>query len=218
MKKFIRRLRDGYVAFVEKQGFPVIVTVCVAVITATALWTGQREEAWVAPTPPVAGDVSAAQLLQQSLRDAVTASPAPTAAPRVGLSPLETTTVLRPFSAEIMTCSSVTGIWAVHDAVDLQAGRGDQVRAMGDGIVSAAGEDKLQGVWLRIDHGNGVEALYAGMAMSGAYAAGDKVQAGDVIGFAGSGPLDETDLAAHLHLRVTQDGHAIDPCTLWEKE
>ena len=60
MRAFFHRLTDGYIRFVEKQGFPIIVTLCVAVITATALWTSQREDPYVSPTPPVVDNISAA--------------------------------------------------------------------------------------------------------------------------------------------------------------
>ena len=215
MKTVFRRIRDGYVRFVEQQGFPIIVTVCVAVITAAALWTNQREEAWAAPTPPVNQDVSAAQLLQQSLQEAATATPAPTGAPQSWAPPVTDADILRPFSADTMAQSGVTGVWRIHDAVDLQADAGEKIFAMSDGLVVDAGEDPLQGVWLLIDHGDGIQALYAGMAMGAAYIPGDRVQTGDTIGFAGNGMLEETDLGPHLHLRVTHNGSAIDPAGLW---
>lgn len=214
MRSAFQRVRDGYVRFVEKQGFAIIAVVCVAVITATAIWT-DRQDTYVAPTPPAAGDVSAAQLMQQPLRDAATATPAPSAASQAWTPPLADTAILRPFSTSGMIKSGVTGIWAIHDAVDLSASRGDRVCAIADGTVRSTGDDELLGVWLLIDHNDGVEALYAGLAAAGAYIAGDKVRAGDTIGFAGGGPLDETDLAPHLHLRVTQNGQAIDPALLW---
>lgn len=211
-----KRLVDGYVKFVEKQGFPIIVTVCVAVITATALWTRQNQEAYVSPTPPVSEDVSAAQLMQQTLQQAATPSPAPTEAPRLWQPPLAEYTILREYDSQAMVQSGVTGVWAIHDGLDLQSSRGAKVLAMADGVVLDGGSNQLQGVWLLIDHGDGVEALYTGMALNNDYRAGDQVRAGDVIGFVGAGPLDESDLGPHLHLRVTKDGHSIDPATLWE--
>ncbi len=213
--KVFSRLKNGYVRFVEKQGFPIIVTVCVAIITATALWTGQhQEDKWVAPTPPPTQDISAAQMIQQSLRQ-MTAAPASTTAPRQWASPLEQAEVLRGFSADCMVQSGLTGIWAIHDAVDLAAVRGGKVRAISDGAVTEHGQDELLGAWLRIDHGDGMEAFYAGMALGGAFLTGDDVRIGDVIGYVGSGLLDESDLPPHLHLRVTRDGTAIDPLSLW---
>lgn len=214
MKSAFLKFRDAYIQFAEKQGFPIIVTVCVAIITATAFWTRRSEAPYVAPTPPVQTDVSAAQLLQQSLRDAATPTPAPTAEPRTWTAPLEECTVLQGFSTETMV-QYTGGLWAVHAAVDLQADKGAQVHALADGVVLAAGSDPLQGVWLRIDHGDGVEALYAGLALAGAYLPGDKVRTGDTIGYAGSGMATESALGDHLHLQVTRDGAPVDPVSLW---
>lgn len=214
MKALFRKLRSGYIHFVEKQGFPLIITICVAVITATAVWTEHRDDGYVSPTPPVVDNVSAAQLIQQTLRDASTPSPSPTPATTPWSAPLDTFSVVRTFSQDVMTQSGLTGVWTIHDAVDLGCKRGDKVYALADGVVLARGEDQLLGVWLLVDHGS-VEALYAGMALAGAYIAGDDVRQGATIGFAGNGVLDETDLGPHLHLRVTKDGTAIDPVVLW---
>lgn len=210
------QLKNRYIRFAEKQGFAIITVVCVGVITATAVWSRQ-EEVYVAPTPPVSQDVSAARLQQQSLRDAATPSPAPVEPQITWTPPLDETRLLRAFDADTMQQSGVTGIWAVHDSVDLEAAPGQKVYAIGDGVVLSVGQDALQGAWLLIDHGNGVEALYSGLAMTGAYLADDKVFGGDVIGYAGSGPLEESDLAPHLHLHVTQNGQAIDPFDLWNE-
>ncbi len=218
MKKHFRRFREGYVRFVERQGFPIIVTVCVAVITATALWTGSREEVYVSPTPPAVQDISAAQLMQQSLRQAATSTPAPTPEPIRWQPPLETVTVLCAFSSDEMVQRTASGVWAIHDAVDLKAAQGDKILAIGDGLVTDSGRDRLLGVWMRIDHGGGLEALYAGMALPGAFLPGDDVCMGETIGFAGSGMLDERDLGPHLHLRITRNGMAVDPLTLWAEQ
>ena len=215
MKSSFRSLKDRYVRFVEKQGFAIIAVVCVAIITGTAVWTDRRDAPYVAPTPPVSDDVSAAQLLQQTLREAATATPAPTQTPQPWRPPLDQAEVVRPYGTDSMVQSGVTGIWAVHDAVDLFASPGSKVYAMADGVVTASGEDQLLGVWLLIDHGNATEALYAGLALPAAYIAGDKVRCGDMIGFTGVGPLDETDIQPHLHLRVTENGRPINPLTLW---
>lgn len=216
MKALFIKLRDDYIRFVEKQGFPIIVTLCVAVITVTALWTADQEENYVSPTPPVVEHVSAAQLLQQSLRDAATPTPAPTTAPRRWCTPLDTLEVIRPFDAARME-QGASGIWAIHDAVDLKAVSGAKVYAIADGEVTAAGSDKLHGAWITIDHGDGYEARYAGMALLCDYIPGDEVRMGDTIGFVGNGMLDEASIGPHLHLRVTKEGQAVDPCTLWDK-
>lgn len=67
----------------EQWTFLLMALLCVSVIVGTALWTRQAEFARVTPTPPVSSDISAAQLLQQSLDSAQTATPAPTTAPTI---------------------------------------------------------------------------------------------------------------------------------------
>lgn len=215
MKGLFRRLRDGYARFVDKQGFPIIITVCAGVITATALWTVRDKDTYVSPAPPVVDHVSAAQLIQQSLRTMSTAEPAPTDTPNRCCPPLENIDIIRGFSAQEFHQGSTTGIWMIHDAVDLSCNPGDKVSAMSDGLMIDSGKDNQHGVWVSVDHGDGIQALYSGMALMGAYIPGDQVKAGATLGFAGKGPLDEQDMAPHLHLRVTKDGRAIDPTTLW---
>ena len=143
-----------------------------------------------------------------------TGSPTPTATPVIWRAPLEKVTALRSFDATRLQQSAVTGVWQLHDAVDLAADTGDLVAAMGDGVVLDCGEEGVRGAWAVIDHGHGVIAEYAGMSLLSALREGDPVQAGQTIGFAGSGMIDETDLPSHLHLRVTRDGQAIDPLLL----
>ena len=210
-----KQFAQGYQRFVEKQGFPIIMTVCIAVIVFSAVWSGRMETTMPSPTPPVDQAQSAAQLQQQSLADALTPSPTPTATPVVWRAPLEKITVLRSFNASRMQQSAVTGVWQLHDAVDLAADTGALVCAMGDGVVLACGEEGVKGAWAMIGHGGGVTAEYAGMSLLSALREGDTVRAGQTIGFAGSGMLDETDLQSHLHLRVTRDGQAVDPLLLF---
>ena len=115
----------------EQWTFLLMALLCVSVIVGTALWTRQAEFARVTPTPPVSGDISAAQLLQQSLDSAQTATPAPTVSPTVRsvTTPLESMTLLRPFDNTRMRQSSATGLWALHDAADYAGAEGAKVSA-----------------------------------------------------------------------------------------
>jgi len=216
MKAFVEHIRKAYVTLIEKQGFPLVVTACICVITATALWTKPSAAPEAAPAPSAAMDISAAQLQQQSLRTMTTPTSLPTDPPKLYAPPLTAYSLLTPFNASVMQHSSVTGIWSIHDAADLQASPGIAVLAIADGTIITFGQDKLLGGWVRIDHGEGVEALYAGMAEVGSFGDGDCVHAGEKIGSVGNGPLAESDLPPHLHLRVTKDGSAVDPLSLWE--
>jgi len=203
-----------YVRFVEGQGFMIILAVCVAVIAGTALWTNQAEQLPPAPTSPAMDATAAARQLQESLRDVATPTPAPTEAPQLWQSPLESVSVLRQFSGARLAPSGVTGLWQLHDALDLRCETGQIIRAMADGTVLSVSAKGLMGACVTIDHGQGVTAQYAGMELHAGLRVGDPITAGQTIGFGGNGVMDESDLPPHLHLRVTKDGQAIDPLTL----
>ncbi len=214
--KRIGKVWAEIIRFTEKQGFPIMVTLCVAIITATALWTGRNDASETAPPPAETGHVSAAQLMQQSLKDATTPTPAPTAAALTWQTPIEGASLLRGFDANRMVQGGVTGLWAIHDAVDLAATEGQTVRAMANGVVCGMGEDRLRGGWVRIEHADGYAAEYSGVKATQNITIGRQIAMGQPIGTLADGPLDEQDLGPHLHLRVTKDGLAVDPTVLLE--
>ena len=215
MHKRAACLWRGISSFAEKQGFPIIITVCVAIITASAVWASPAEDAYVSPTPPVNQAISAAQLLQESLRSVATTTPTPTPEPAKWQPPLEEMSILQPYNDSRLVQNDATGVWQTHAGLDLSAKQGTPVHAMADGVVLASGQDTLKGAWLRIDHGE-IDALYAGMIISGDYIAGDKVDMGDTLGYVGNGLMGESALAPHLHIETTRNGAMLDPSSLFE--
>lgn len=212
----VKRFRKWFVDFVDGKGFAVIVTACVAVITGTAIWAGSDHSAPVMPTPPVSGEQSAASLLQESLRNAATPTPLPTVSVILWQSPLPEISTLRGFSDTALVQSGVTGLWSLHEGIDLRAELGAPVTAIADGNVNASGEDVLDGVWAEITHPGGYSVRYAGLSMLAAIQPGDRVRAGQTIGFIGNGVIGESDLGPHLHLEISHDGKPVDPMTILE--
>ncbi len=150
--------------------------------------------------------IGAASLaLQPALAWAVAAAPAsmlaaPATAPALWRNPLDS--------------MRVTGFFGVvrqmtpqgHRGIDLGARRGTPVHAAADGIASVS-EDARLGKTVRIDHGAGVESLYAHLDRV-TLTTGMAVTAGQAIGTVGA-----TGLATgpHLHFEVTRDGRLQDP-------
>lgn len=218
MKNRWQAWKTGYEEFVEKRGFFLIIGTCVAIIAASAMLSGHTTlTASVAPTLPPRTAQSAAELMQESLAEAIAATPAPTTIRKEWTQPLEELIVLRAFDDARLQRSEVTGIWALHDAVDLKADTGAPVRAITDGIVTAISKKGVLGASIVIDHGQGLCAAYAGMQLLAGLEAGDPVASGQILGFIGGGLVDETDLAPHLHLRVTRDGRSIDPMVILQQ-
>lgn len=118
----------------------------------------------------------------------------------------------------------------IHLGIDLGASPGEPVAAMAPGTVTFAGVDlrerglaqmpSLQaeqvsaaelgprGLFVRVNHGDGVETLYVHLA-SYRVRAGQRLERGQQLGVVGRSGVHASD--AHLHLGVFVDGLPIDP-------
>ena len=94
-----------------------------------------------------------------------------------------------------------------HSGRDIAADEGTDIRAVYDGEVIAVGVGESSGNYIKIDHGNGLVALYC--HCSAVYAEeGDLVRKGDTIAAVG-----QTGAATgpHLHFETRVDGELRDP-------
>ena len=137
-------------------------------------------------------------------------TPVVAAPPSLIVTPVEGETVAA-FSADELQYDATMGDWRTHDGIDIQAPEGTQVLAAEAGTVQSVYEDNLMGTVVVIDHGDGVQTLYASLEADPAVEAGDEVTAGQVIGTVGSTAAAEADRGAHLHFSVTQNGEPTDP-------
>lgn len=210
-KKAARRYSD----FVNNHGFSVITIICIAVITATAVWTNRDHSIpYAAPTPPVLQDVSAAQLMQESLDSASTPVHTQTPAPPEWSRPLDVMIVLRDFDDQQLHYSQDTGIWQVHDGIDLKTEPGDKIYAMGSGVVGMIDDSETGCISVTVEHADGYAVVYKGLTALSAIRSGDRVHAGQTLGFAGSAAPCESALGSHLHLTVQRHSVSVDPLLL----
>lgn len=209
-----KRIRDQYVRFAEGKGFALTITLCIAVITASAVWTGREAQSLPTPTPPVGRELSASALDQDSLADVITARPTATPAPLAFSPPLAVMTVLTPYSDAAFTRAAATGIWQLHAAVDLSAQAGSEVFSPADGRVTSVSGDDRTGFLVSIGHGDGIETCCSGLSMVAALREGDKVRAGQIIGYAAGTAACGHQEAACIHFSASQNGKPIDPMTL----
>lgn len=102
-----------------------------------------------------------------------------------------------------------TGEWSYHNGTDIAAPQGTPVLAAADGTVTVAnGTDPWGGSYgyhVKLDHGGGMETLYAHCSAI-AVTAGQQVQQGAVIGYVGS---TGNSTGNHLHFEVWIDGQRI---------
>lgn len=110
---------------------------------------------------------------------------------------------------------SSTGVWRTHDGVDFKADLGDPVKSMTSGTVTDVYNDQLWGNCIAIDHGDAITAYYCGLTADAVVAVGDKVDAGQVIGYVGETEI-ESDMEPHLHFALKLADRWIDPISYIE--
>lgn len=105
----------------------------------------------------------------------------------------------------------VTGEYKNHGGTDIGASYGSAIYAADSGTVvySSDGWNGGWGNYVMIDHGNGMQTLYAHMS-SRAVSVGQTVSAGQTIGYVGSTGMST---GPHLHFEMYINGSRIDPQT-----
>ena len=105
----------------------------------------------------------------------------------------------------------ITGEYKNHGGTDIGASYGSAIYAADSGTVirSSDGWNGGWGNYVMIDHGNGMQTLYAHMS-SRAVSVGQTVSRGQTIGYVGSTGMST---GAHLHFEMYINGSRIDPQT-----
>lgn len=216
----VRRLYARYDRLMEKQGFYVVLALCVLIIAASALYTFYFREQWdqAAGDEPVqvqtAGGNQQAQSLQEAKRLIESQESAIATA-----APLEANPLVQPLNGRVERAFSTkepqffaqANVWRVHPGIDITADYGALVTACASGKVEAIWQDNELGLCVRLSHADGYETLYAGLSETLSLRKGDPVSQGQVIAQVGNGVLAESDGEPHLHLEVWRNGTAVDP-------
>jgi len=231
----------GWSGFMERQGFYVMLGVCVAIIVGTAIWTRSGSPPVTPPETPQPGAEAASEAeFVQRLSDVMwtgsgfagqeeepvgagqsgvsdegpqnTAAPAARGAPDLpALSWPVNGEVLRPHSGDLPVFLPTLSAWATHDGFDIRASIGDPVHAALSGTVSAAYEDPMQGNVIEVQHPGGLTTRYAGLATLELLRVGDPVQTGQLLSPLGKPGAWESQDPPHLHFEVLRDGEWVDP-------
>lgn len=193
--------------WMDRQGFYVVLFVCVAVIVGSAIWARVPQ----ASTEPGMAANQAPDFLE-SLED-VTPRPSaePTPAPLVR--PVSGA-VLRPFSPTQPLYQATLDAWAAHMGVDLAIDPEQEVLAPADGQVLSIKKSALHGLTLELEHSDGLICRMMGLE-SVTVSEGSIVRAGQTVATAGGTHPAEALDKPHLHLELWRDGQAVDPLSLF---
>ena len=147
-----------------------------------------------------------------------TAAPA-TAAPAKGVSAEKKAQapvsgkVIWGYAADKLIYSKTLDQWTTHMAVDIACPQGTAVKCVLGGTVEKVYTDDQLGVTVIVKHSSDRKTLYANLSETVPVKAGDKVNAGTVLGTVGKTAISECALESHLHFAFFVKGKAVDPAT-----
>ncbi len=115
------------------------------------------------------------------------------------------------YAVDELVYSKTMADWRTHDGIDIAGDLGAKVMAAADGTVADVRTDDLLGTVVVIDHGNGLQSIYANLTAAPVVKTGDKVAMGAVIGAVGDTAIGEANEVTHLHFAMTKDGQPVNP-------
>lgn len=221
LRALIGRAARRYDGFMERQGFYIVLSICVLVIVLSAVYTSRLRNELENPSFPEESARHAVQSEAQTLNEALIASQTavptvePTLEPLVALGRPLAGAVLREYSPETPVFFPAVQSYAPHPAVDLAADYGAPVAACADGTVTFVGEDGAWGLCVVLSHRDGLQSRYCGLSEAPALRVGDPVRKGQIIAHVGDSVASEQGDEPHLHLEIQQNGDFRDPIALF---
>ena len=129
------------------------------------------------------------------------------------LRPVEGPVILG-YSMDKLAYNPTTRDWRTHPGLDIGASAGTEVKAAAEGTVRSVYADDLLGQTVTVEHAGGWVTHYANLAEEVSVKAGDRVQAGQVLGTVGKTALGEVGVDSHLHFAVYKNNVPQDPAAL----
>ena len=130
--------------------------------------------------------------------------------------PLEGETV-GVFANDTLVYNATLNQWATHEAYDVAAEVGTEVKCVYGGKVESITTSVLRGTEVVVLHDNGMKTVYSLLGSDVNVTIGQSVKKGDVIGKIAETGTFEKHKGPHLHLEVwNKDGDRIDPAQFFE--
>lgn len=124
------------------------------------------------------------------------------------------------FAAKKLVYNSTLQEWRTHSGIDIAGTSGNPVKAAATGKISAVKSDPRYGLTVVMEHdvsGRRFSTVYCGLAKTAdGLLAGNKVEAGAVIGTLGDDIFCEKAQGAHLHFELTENSEPLDPSQYWK--
>lgn len=224
-KSFQSRSRD----FLKKQGFYIVLFVCLLIVGAAIAVTMIPRANVEAPSPDAVEPVLESSVssdetytlihtpLPTSTPVPATPSPTPAATPKSNVKAVKKAAspvdgeIVWGYAVDQLLYSKTLDQWTTHAGVDIAAKSGTPVKAVLAGTVKSVTTDDQLGRTVTIEHSNNRLSLYANLEEQVPVIVGQKVNAGDTVGNVGTSAVSECGEKAHLHFGFFLSGKPADP-------
>ena len=212
MEKSSKTKNQKFASFIKKNLYLILMIVCViAIATMVAVTYAVKQK-----TANGAIDVSGKE--QPPAEDPKDPGPeTPTSTDEVLFSlPLEGETV-GVFANDTLVYNATLNQWATHEAYDVAAEAGTEVKCVYDGKVESITTSVLRGTEVVVLHKNGMKTIYSLLGSDVKVTVGAEVKKGDVIGKIAETGTFEKHKGPHLHLEAwNAEGEKVDPMQFFE--
>ena len=225
MEKTNKPKNQKFANFIKKNLYLILMIVCViAIATMVAVTYALKQkggedaiDASIQDTPTQDVPVNDTPV-NDTPADPAPADPAPVAGEEEVLFtlPLEGETV-GVFANDTLVYNATLNQWATHEAYDVAAEAGTEVKCVYGGKVESITTSVLRGTEVVVLHENGMKTVYSLLGSDVSVSVGQTVKKGDVIGKIAESGTFEKHKGPHLHLEVWDtEGEKIDPAQFFE--
>ena len=205
-------MKEKFVNFLDKQGFYIVLGICLVVIATTAVVTmtggSNKDTANTEITTENASDVNAT--IEETTTKKATQNNAKAQKLVLGR-PVEGEVITK-FAKENLVYNETLKQWATHEGIDIACTEDAVVRAVLGGTVENVEEDALSGHTIVILHDNGHKSIYCNLDGENIKVKkGDKVQKGTELAKVGKSALNEYNMETHLHFEYLIEENTVDP-------
>lgn len=116
------------------------------------------------------------------------------------------------FSDDELTYCKTMEDFRIHDAIDIEAEVGSNVKSVCDGVVEEIIiNDEMYGTCILIKHNNDFSTRYCGLQEVVLVKEGDTVTKGQTIGGVGNSGICEVSEPPHLHFQIIKNNQTVNP-------
>ena len=209
MEKAKKQGNAKFASFIRKNLYLILMIVCViAIATMVAVTYATKHRSL-----NEAVDAAAKEKEQEKPSESSTE----TAASEVVFSmPLEGE-VVGVFSNDTLVYNATLNQWSTHEAIDLAAPVGTEVKCVYDGTVKSITTSVLRGTEVVVAHANGTKTVYSLLGSDVSIKEEQAIKKGDVIGKIAETGTFEKHKGPHLHLELyNAKGVKADPAEFFE--